>query len=169
MRKCVGAGGYRKKYLDDCTVGLMVFEFNPISQELCLLNSDSIIAAIVRTKDHEIKELKKRVVELEVAANKNLCVLIPVKVDTAATKEQGKKEDGENKEVKEKEDEKEEERKDDDNDEERDHDAENEYNDMNEENQTKHHMDFDERDYEAVCTLSSIVDGVQNRDELIEK
>jgi len=28
MRKCVGAGGNRKKYLDGCTVGLMVSEFD---------------------------------------------------------------------------------------------------------------------------------------------
>ncbi|PIN10368.1 hypothetical protein CDL12_17041 [Handroanthus impetiginosus] len=66
----------------------MVFEFNPTSQELCLLNSDSAVAAIVRAKDQEIKELKKRVAELEAAANKDLCVVAPAKVDAGATKEQ---------------------------------------------------------------------------------
>ncbi|PIN25358.1 Ubiquitinyl hydrolase 1 [Handroanthus impetiginosus] len=102
--------------------------------------------------------------------------------------------DDEDEEEKEK---KEEERKDGDNDEERNHDADNEYNDMNEENQTKHlasqvschheveinkkleaislkldfvkDVNFDEWDYEAVRILSSIIDGVQNRDELIQK
>ncbi|PIN25648.1 hypothetical protein CDL12_01608 [Handroanthus impetiginosus] len=242
----------------------MVFGFNPTSQELCLLNPDSTVAAIVKAKDQEIKELKKRVAELETAANKDLCVLAPAKADAAATKEQrdrraaceeqgdndgeekerkdeeeedeedekmdeerkdnedeeeeekaeedeqkeektkegqddkkGEKEDGEDEEGKEKEGGKDEERKDGDDDVERDHDADNEYNDMNEENQTKHRagqvschheveinrkleaifrkldfgqdVDFGERDYEAVRTLSSIVDGVQNRDELIEK
>ncbi|PIM97185.1 hypothetical protein CDL12_30347 [Handroanthus impetiginosus] len=244
----------------------MVFEFNPTSQELCLLNPNSAIAAIVRAKDQEKKELKKRVAELEAAANKDLCVVAPAKADAAATKEQrdrgtaceeqgdndgkekerkyeekedeeyeemdeerkddedeeekeeekakqdeqneektnegqddkkGEKEDGEDEEGKEKEGEKEEERKDGADDEERDHDADNEHNDMNEENQTKyragqiscHHevemnkkleaisrklnfgqdMDFGERDYEAVRTLSSIIDGVQNPDELIKK
>ncbi|PIN03237.1 hypothetical protein CDL12_24242 [Handroanthus impetiginosus] len=227
----------------------MVFEFNPTSQEVCLLNSDSAVAAIVRAKDQKIKELKKRVAELEAAANKDLGVLAPAKADVTATKEQrdrgaayeeeedekdeeideemkdekdeleekkveedeqkeekikegqdnkkGEKEDGEDKEGKEKECEKEEERKDDDNDEEHDHDVDNEYNDMNEENQTKHRagqvschhevemnkkieaisrklnfgqdVNFGERDYEAVRTLSSIIDDVQNRDKLIEK
>ncbi|PIN16211.1 hypothetical protein CDL12_11140 [Handroanthus impetiginosus] len=243
----------------------MVFEFNPISQELCLLNPDSAVAAIVRAKDQEIKELKKRVAELEAAANKDLCVIAQTKEDAAATKEQrdrgaaceeqgdndgeekerkyeeedeedeemdekrkddedeeeeeeekaeqneqndektkegqddkkGEKEDGEDEKGKEKEGEKEEERKDGDDDEERDHDADNEHNDMNEENQTKHRagqvschhevemnkkleaisrkldfgqdVDFGERNYEAVRTLSSIVDGVQNPDELIKK
>ncbi|PIN20951.1 Ubiquitinyl hydrolase 1 [Handroanthus impetiginosus] len=245
-----------------------VFQFNPTSPELCLLNQDSAVAVIVRAKDQEIKELKKRVAELEAAANKDLCVLAPAKADAAATKEQrdrgaaceeqgdndgeekerkneeeedeedeemdeerkddedeneeeeeeeeaeqdeqkeektkkgqdnkkGEKEDGENEEGKEKEGEKEDERKDGNDDEERDHDADNEHNDMNEENQTKHQsdqvschhevemnkkleaisrkfdfgqdVDFGERDYEAVRTLSSIVDGVQNRDEFIEK
>ncbi|PIN20752.1 hypothetical protein CDL12_06559 [Handroanthus impetiginosus] len=61
---------------------------NPTSQELCLLNLDSAVAAIVRAKDQEIKELKKRVAELEAAVNKNLCVLDPAKADAAATKEQ---------------------------------------------------------------------------------
>ncbi|PIM97010.1 hypothetical protein CDL12_30529 [Handroanthus impetiginosus] len=236
----------------------MLFQFNHTSPELCLLNQDSAVAAIVRAKDQEIKELKKRVAELEAAANKDLCVLAPAKADTAATKEQrdrgaaceeqgdndgeekerkdedeemdeerkddedeeeeeeaeqdeqkeektkerqdnkkGEKEDGEDEEGKEKEGEKEDERKDGDDDEERDHDANNEHNDMNEENQTKHQsgqvschhevemnkkleaisrkldfgqdVDFGERDYEAVRTLSSIVDGGQNRDEFIEK
>ncbi|PIN00277.1 hypothetical protein CDL12_27221 [Handroanthus impetiginosus] len=245
MRKCVWAGGNRKKYLDGCTVRLMVFEFNPTSQKLCLLNSDSAVVAIVK----EIKELKKRVAELEAAENKNLCVLAPAKADVAAIKEQGdndreekerkdeedeemdeerkddedkedeekaeedeqkeekikegqddkkgEKEDGEDEEGKEKEGGKEEERKHGDDDVERDHDVDNEYNDMNEENQTKHRagqvschheveinrkleaisrklnfgqdMDFGERDCEAVRILSSIVEGVQNRDELIEK
>jgi len=225
-----------------------------------LLNPDSAVAAIVRAKDQEIKELKKRVAELEAAANKDLCVVAPAKADAAATKEQrdrgaaceeqgdndgeekerkyeeeedeedeemdeerkddeneeeeeeekaeqdeqkeektkegqddkkGEKEDGEDEEGKEKEGEKEEERKD------GDHDADNEHNDMNEENQTKHRagqvschhevemnkkleaisrklnfgqdVNFGERDYEAVRTLSSIVDGVQNPDELITK
>ncbi|PIN06371.1 hypothetical protein CDL12_21075 [Handroanthus impetiginosus] len=53
-----------------------------------LLNPDSAVVAIVRTKDQEIKELKKRVAELEAAANKDLCVLAPPKADAAATKEQ---------------------------------------------------------------------------------
>ncbi|PIM99525.1 hypothetical protein CDL12_27980 [Handroanthus impetiginosus] len=66
----------------------MVFEFNPTSQELCLLNPNSAVAAIVRAKDLEIKELKKRVAELEAVANKDLCVLAPAKTDAAATKEQ---------------------------------------------------------------------------------
>ncbi|PIN11886.1 hypothetical protein CDL12_15508 [Handroanthus impetiginosus] len=218
----------------------------------------------LKTKDQEIKELKKRVAGLEAAVNKDLCVLPPAKIDVVATKEQhdrgaaceeqgdnngkekerkdkekeekedkemdeemqddkdeeeeekveeyeqkedktkeeqdGKKcekEDGEDEEGKEKECEKEEERKDGDDDEERDHDADNEYNDINKKNQTKyyagqvlcHHevemnkkleaisrkldfgqdVNFGERDYEAVRTLSSIVDGVQNRDELIKK
>ncbi|PIN25561.1 hypothetical protein CDL12_01694 [Handroanthus impetiginosus] len=57
----------------------MVFEFNPTSQELCLLNSDSTVAII----------LNKRVAKLEAATNKDLCVLAPVKADTDATKEQG--------------------------------------------------------------------------------
>ncbi|PIN12089.1 hypothetical protein CDL12_15304 [Handroanthus impetiginosus] len=300
MRKCVGAGENRKKYLDGCTVGLMawlyervpslgiaqkliefsrlyrwgecklpnkvhdaddrlksitaemVFEFNPTSQELCFLNPDSAVAAIVRAKDREIKELKKRVAELEATANKDLCVLAPAKANATATKEQrdhgagdndreekerkdedeedgemdkerkddedeeeeekaeedeqkekktkegqeakkGEKENGEDEVGKEKKCEKEEERKYGDDDEERDHDADNEYNDMNEENQTKyragqvscHHevemnkkleaisrkldfgqeVNFGERDYEAARTLSSIVDGVQNRDD----
>ncbi|PIM98575.1 hypothetical protein CDL12_28943 [Handroanthus impetiginosus] len=223
----------------------MVFEFNPTSQELCLLNSDSAVAVIVRAKDQEIKELKKRVVELETAANKNLCVLTPIKADVTTTKEQrdrgaaceeqsdndgeekkrkdeeeedekdeemdeerkddknkeekekvkedeqkkkktkegqdnkkGEKKDGKDEEGKEKEDEKEEKRKYGDDDEERDHNANNEYNDMNKKNQTKHRanqlnfgqdVNFDERDYEAVRTLSFIVDDVQNQDELIEK
>ncbi|PIM97364.1 hypothetical protein CDL12_30166 [Handroanthus impetiginosus] len=233
----------------------MVFEFNSTSQELCLLNPDSAVATIVRAKDQEIKELKKRVAELEAAANKDLCVVAPAKADAAATKEQrdrgaaceekdekeedeedeemdkerkdnedeeeeeeekaeqdeqkeektkkgqddkkGEKEDGEDEEGKEKEGEKEEERKDGDDDEERDHDSDNEHNDMNEENHTKHRVgqvschhevemnkkleaisqklnfgqdvDFGKRDYETVLTLSSIVDGVQNQDELIEK
>ncbi|PIN25883.1 hypothetical protein CDL12_01377 [Handroanthus impetiginosus] len=307
MRKCVGTGENRKKYLDGCTVGLMawlyeripslgtaqklieffrlyrwgeyklpnkvhdaedrlksitaemVFEFNPTSQELCLLNSDSVVTAIVREKDQEIKELKKRIAELKAAANKDLCVVALAKADAATTKEQrdrgaayeeeekerkyeekedeedeemdeerkddedkeeeeeekveqneqneektkegqddkkGEKEDGEDEEGKEKEGKKEEERKDSDDDEERDHDADNEHNDMNEENQTKHRacqvschhevemnkkleaisrkldfgqdVNFGERDYEAVCTLSSIIDGVQNPDELIK-
>ncbi|PIN23547.1 hypothetical protein CDL12_03730 [Handroanthus impetiginosus] len=42
----------------------------------------------VRAKDQRIKDLKKRVVELEAAANKDLCVLAPVKADAATTKEQ---------------------------------------------------------------------------------
>ncbi|PIN05428.1 hypothetical protein CDL12_22031 [Handroanthus impetiginosus] len=186
---------------------------------------DSAVAAIVRAKDQEIKELKKRVAELEAAANKDLCVLAPAKADAAATKEQRDRgaaceeqgdNDGEEKERKDEEEEDEEdeemdeERKDDedeeeeeeaekdgDDDEECDHDADNEHNDMNEENHTKHQsgqvschhevemnkkleaisrkldfgqdVDFGERDYEAVRTLSSIVDGVQNRDEFIEK
>ncbi|PIN25941.1 Ubiquitinyl hydrolase 1 [Handroanthus impetiginosus] len=148
MRKCVGAGENRKKYLDGCTVGLMawlyeritslgttqklieffrlyrwgecklprkvhdaedrlksitadmimiyilgycynsVFEFNPTRQELCLVTPDSVVAVIVRAKDQEINELKKRVVELEIVANKDVCVLAPVKADAAATKEQ---------------------------------------------------------------------------------
>ncbi|PIM99986.1 hypothetical protein CDL12_27512 [Handroanthus impetiginosus] len=230
----------------------MVFEFNHTSQELCLLNLDSAIVVVVLAKDQEIKELKKRIAELEAAANKDLCVLTPAKADAAAIKEQcdrgaaceeqgdndgvekerkdeeekdekdeemdeekkddedeeeeekaeqddkkGEKEDGEDKEGKEKEGEKEEERKDGDDDEERDHNANNEHNDMNEENQTKHRagqvschhevemnkklevisrklnfgqdVDFGEWDYEAVRTLSSIIDDVQNQDELIEK
>ncbi|PIN06354.1 hypothetical protein CDL12_21093 [Handroanthus impetiginosus] len=57
--------------------------------ELCLLNSDITVAVIVRAKDQEIRELKKRVAELEAAANKDLCVLPPVKADTTVTKEQG--------------------------------------------------------------------------------
>ncbi|PIN09168.1 Ubiquitinyl hydrolase 1 [Handroanthus impetiginosus] len=56
----------------------LVFEFNPISQELYLLNPDSAVTAIVKAKDQEIKELKKR----------NLSVLAPVKADAAATEEQ---------------------------------------------------------------------------------
>ncbi|PIN11266.1 hypothetical protein CDL12_16145 [Handroanthus impetiginosus] len=56
--------------------------------ELYLLNPDSAVAAIVRAKDQEIKELKKRVVELEAATNKDLCVVAPAKVDAAAMKEQ---------------------------------------------------------------------------------
>ncbi|PIN23539.1 hypothetical protein CDL12_03737 [Handroanthus impetiginosus] len=56
----------------------MVFEFNPTSQELCLLNLDSAVAVI----------LKKRVAELEAAVNKDLCVVAPAKVDATATKEQ---------------------------------------------------------------------------------
>ncbi|PIN23662.1 hypothetical protein CDL12_03614 [Handroanthus impetiginosus] len=204
------------------------------------------------TAEMEIKELKKRVAELEAAINKNLCVLAPTQADAATTKEQrdygtaceeqgnndgeekgkkdeeeedeemdeerkddkdeqdeekaeedeqkkektkkgqddkkGEKEDGEDEEGKEKEGEKEEERKDCDDDEKHDHDANNEYNIMNEENQTKHHagqvschhevemnrkleaisrkldfgqdVNFGERDYEAVRTLSSIIDGV---------
>ncbi|PIN26264.1 hypothetical protein CDL12_00982 [Handroanthus impetiginosus] len=261
MRKCVETGENRKKYLDGCTVGLMAFEFNPTSPELCLLNPNSAVAAIVKAKDQEIKELKKRVAELEAAANKDLCVLAPAKADATATKEQcdrgaaceeqgdndgeekerkdeeeedeeneemdekrkddededeeekdeekdeqdeqkeektkkgqdnkkGEKEDGEDEEGKEKEGEKEDERKDGDDDEKRDHDADNEHNDMNEKSQVScHHeveinkklevvsrkldfgqdVNFGERDYEAVRTLSSIVDGVQNRDEFIEK
>ncbi|PIN13954.1 hypothetical protein CDL12_13417 [Handroanthus impetiginosus] len=88
MRKCVGTGENRKKYLDGCTFGLMVFEFNPTSQELYLLNPDSSVAAIVRAKDQEIKKLKKGVAELEAAANKDLCVVAPAKADAAATKKQ---------------------------------------------------------------------------------
>ncbi|PIN23415.1 hypothetical protein CDL12_03859 [Handroanthus impetiginosus] len=88
MRKCIEAGENRKKYLNSCTVELIVFEFNPTSQELCLLNPDSVVAAIVRAKDQEIKELKKRIAELEAAANKDLCVVAPAKADAAATKEQ---------------------------------------------------------------------------------
>ncbi|PIN00595.1 hypothetical protein CDL12_26903 [Handroanthus impetiginosus] len=117
--------------------------------------------------------------------------------DEEEKEKEGEKEDGEYEEGKEKEGEKEKERKDGDNDEKHDHDADNEHNDMNEENQTKHRagqvschhevemnkklevisrkldfgqdVDFGEWDYEVVRTLSSIVDGVQNRDELIEK
>ncbi|PIM98472.1 hypothetical protein CDL12_29049 [Handroanthus impetiginosus] len=212
-----------------------------------LANKDSAkdIDDFFRAKDQEIKELKKRVAELEETANKDLCVLAPVKANAATTKEQrdhgaacekqgdndgeekekkdeedkekddedgkekekaekdeqkeektkegqddkkGEKEDGDDEEGNEKEGEEEEKRKDDDDDEERDHDADNEYNDMNKENQTKHlschhevemnkklegisqkldfgqDVDFDERDYEVVRTLSSIID-----DELIEK
>ncbi|PIN12153.1 hypothetical protein CDL12_15244 [Handroanthus impetiginosus] len=62
--------------------------FNPTSHELCLLNPDSTVAAIVRAKDQEIKELKKRVAELEAGANKNLCVLAPIKSNATTTKEQ---------------------------------------------------------------------------------
>ncbi|PIN21708.1 hypothetical protein CDL12_05582 [Handroanthus impetiginosus] len=204
----------------------MIFEFNPTSQELCLLNSDSTVAAIVRAKDQEIKELKKRVAELEATTNKNLWVLAlggedeekkdeedeemdeewkddedekkkekdeendqkEKKIEEGHDDKKGEKENGENEEGKKKESEKEEERKDGGDDEERDHDADNEYNDMNKENQTKYHagqvschnevemnkkleeisrklnfgqdVNFDECDYEAVRTLSSIVDGV---------
>ncbi|PIN03447.1 hypothetical protein CDL12_24028 [Handroanthus impetiginosus] len=67
----------------------IVFEFNPTSQELCLLNLDNTVAGIVRVKDREIKELNKRVAELEVVANKDLCMLPPIKADAAVTKEQG--------------------------------------------------------------------------------
>ncbi|PIN17859.1 Protein-tyrosine-phosphatase [Handroanthus impetiginosus] len=206
MRKCVRTGENRNKYLDGCTVGLMIFEFNPTSQELCLLNSDSTVATIVRAKDQEIKELKKRVAELEEGYNdgeekewKNEekkdeedeeideeriddedekkkekgeeDEQKEKKIEEGQDDKKGEKEDGENEEGNEKESEKKEERKDGDDDEERDHDVDNEYNNMNEENQTKYRADvnFDEQDYEAVCTLSFIVNGVQNRDKLIEK
>ncbi|PIN02693.1 hypothetical protein CDL12_24793 [Handroanthus impetiginosus] len=217
----------------------MVFEFNPTSQELYLLNLDSAVATIVRAKDQKIKELKKRVAELEAATNKDLYVgdndgeekerkyeeedeedeedeeIDEKKKDDEdededeeeeekakqdeqkeeKTKEgqddkKGEKENGKDKHGKEKECEKEEERKDGDDDEERDHDTDNEHNDMNEENQTKHRagqvschheiemnkkidaisqkldfgqdVDFGERHYEAVCTLSSIVDDLDS-------
>ncbi|PIN01751.1 hypothetical protein CDL12_25740 [Handroanthus impetiginosus] len=101
------------------------------------------------------------------------------------------KENDENEEGKEKEGEKEEERKDSDDDEERDHNTDNEYNNMNEKNQTKHRasqvschhevemnkkleaisrkLNFGQDNYKAVRTLPSIVDYMQNRDELIKK
>ncbi|PIN05199.1 hypothetical protein CDL12_22263 [Handroanthus impetiginosus] len=228
MRKCVGAGGNRKKYLDGCTVGLMVtqkliefirlyrwgecklpnkvhnaedrlksitaemvFEFNPTSQELCLLNPDSAVAAIVRAKDQEIKELKKigdndgeeKERKYEEEEDEEDEEMDEEKKDNEDEKEKaeqdeqkeekikegqddkkGKKEDGEDEEGKEKKGEKEEERKD--------------------ENQTKHRacqvschhevemnkkleviyrkLDFGEWDYEAVRTLSSIVDDLNS-------
>ncbi|PIM99834.1 hypothetical protein CDL12_27666 [Handroanthus impetiginosus] len=178
----------------------------------------------------------------ETTANKDLCVLAPVKADTATIKEQHDHgaayeeqgdNDGEEKERKDKEDEEDkedkemnEERKDDEDEEEdeqkkekieeRQDDKKNEKEDGenkegNEKNvrkrkkekmvttmrSTKHHagqvschhevemnkkleaisrklnfgqdVNFGEQDYEALCTLSSIIDDVQNRDELIKK
>ncbi|PIN07699.1 hypothetical protein CDL12_19731 [Handroanthus impetiginosus] len=95
----------------------LVFGFHSTSQELCLLNPDSTIAAIVKAKDQEIKELKKRVAELEAATTEDLCVLALVKADATAIKEQSDRgasceeqgnNDGEEKERKDEEEENEE-------------------------------------------------------------
>ncbi|PIN06425.1 hypothetical protein CDL12_21022 [Handroanthus impetiginosus] len=187
----------------------MVFEFNPTSQELCLLNLDSAVAAVVIAKDQEIKELKKRVAEPDAAANNDLCVLAPAKADAAATKEQRDlgaacEEQGDNDgEEKERKDEEEEDEEDEEMDEERKDDEDEEEEEKVKEDEQKEEktkegrtirkvkrnmvemnkkleaisrklnfgqdVNFGERDYEAVRTLSSIIDGVQNRDELIEK
>ncbi|PIN09523.1 hypothetical protein CDL12_17895 [Handroanthus impetiginosus] len=139
MRKCAGAGRNRKKYLDGCTVGLMVCEFNPTSQELCLLNPNSAITAIARAKHQEIKELTKRVEEVEAATNKDLCVLAPVKIDATATKEQrdrGAACDNDGKE-KEKKDEKKEDEKDEEMDEKRKDDEDEKEEEKTEEDEQK--------------------------------
>ncbi|PIN26503.1 hypothetical protein CDL12_00740 [Handroanthus impetiginosus] len=180
----------------------MVFESNPTSQELCLLNSDNAVAVIVRAKDQKIKELKKKVAKLEAATNKDLCVLIPVKADAAATKEQRDRGTAYEEEEDEEDEEMDEERKDDKDEEEEEKVEE----DEQKEEKTKegqddkkgkkedgeddegkekagqvscHHeiemnrkleaiswklnfgqdVNFGEWDYEAVCTLSSIVDS----------
>ncbi|PIN26508.1 hypothetical protein CDL12_00735 [Handroanthus impetiginosus] len=86
MSKRVGAEENQKKYLNGCTIRLMVFEFNLTSQELGLLNPGNTVAAIVRAKDEEIKELKKRIAKIE-EANKSFCVQAPMNADIAAKDE----------------------------------------------------------------------------------
>ncbi|PIN18603.1 hypothetical protein CDL12_08725 [Handroanthus impetiginosus] len=127
---------------------IMAEMFNPISQELYLLNSNNIVVDIVKAKDQEIKELKKRVVELKAATKDEKEKKKKEKkteedkqkkrkTDERKDDKEGKKKDSEDEERKKKDDEKEEERKYG-NDEEHDHNADNKYNDMNEENQIKH-------------------------------
>ncbi|PIN25826.1 hypothetical protein CDL12_01435 [Handroanthus impetiginosus] len=163
----------------------------------------SFAFARVRAKDQEIKNLKKRVAELEAAANKDLCVLALVKANTTTTKEQGdrgaawkdEKEEEEDQEdekmdekTKEDEDKKEEEKEKAEKDEQKEKKTEEGQDDKKDQVSCYYEVemnknleaisrklnfgqdvDFGERDYEAVHTLSSFIDDVQNRDEFIRK
>ncbi|PIN01544.1 hypothetical protein CDL12_25944 [Handroanthus impetiginosus] len=145
MRKCVGVRENRKKYLDDCTAGLMKECKLPKKMHDAENHLKSITIEMEKEdeEDEEIDEKRKDEERKDDEDEKEKEKIEEdkqkeEKIDEGQDDNKGEKEYGKDEEEKKKQGEKEKERKDSNDDEERDHNADNEYNDMNKKNQTKH-------------------------------